>query len=102
MIISKEEWNKLTCREVLELIKKYNETAPDSLKFFFHQSGILKGRLAHSEAITYLIHEEDFNSDELAVNVFKHDLTRECLMTWEEWVRTILNQDPNGPVVLSM
>ena len=66
MIINEEQWNKLTCRDVYSLIREYNQTAPESIRFYFATEEWRKDRLCQGNIITYLIHRNDFESNELA------------------------------------
>ncbi len=97
MIISEKEWNQLTCREVLNLIKEYNKSVPEEMAFYFSEDDWRKGRLV-SCGITYPVHEEDFYSDNLFVDT-NTSLNNTSLMTTEEYIVTVLHQDPKAKII---
>lgn len=102
MIISKEKWNTLTCKEVLGLMQEYNKTASSELKFTFTKSDkwYLNNRLQHGP-ITFKAHRESFNTDALASEVFKNDLSYTDFMTLEEYIEHELHQNPKGRYIKS-
>lgn len=98
MIISKKEWNQLTCREVLDLIKEYNKSVSEEMAFYFSEDDWRKGRLVNC-GITYPIREEDFYSDNLFVDTNTSCLNNTSLMTTEEYIVTVLHQDPKANII---
>ena len=98
MIIEKERWDTLTCRQVLDLIKEYNKTAPQELQFYFADEPWRKDRLVCA-GITFTIREHEFYSDDLFIHK-RGTLYHTSLMTPEEYITTVLKQDCNASSIV--